>query len=292
MKRRVWTGLIILGVVAGLLFLMVYRLTVGIEAPGSGKERVAIIRIEGVILDAKDTLSEIERYRNDPTVKGIVLRVDSPGGAVVPAQEIYEEIKKAREKGSKKVVASMGNVAASGGYYIAVAADRIVANPGTLTGSIGVIMELANVEKLFRKLGVESVVIKAGQHKDLGSPFRAMDEEERRLLQGVLDDVHGQFIQAVSEGRGLDAEKVRRWADGRVFTGRQAKEIGLVDELGNLQDAIDLLANLAGISGKPIVVESKKRFSWFDLLTSQLGDLRPAVMRVPSISLQYLMSAG
>ncbi len=292
-KRPLLIGLLVFGVLALVFFLWVYRTTILTESPVFTDDRIALIRIEGVILDSKDTIDELKRYRENPAIKAILLRIDSPGGAVVPSQEIYQEIKRVREEGKKKVVSSMGTLAASGGYYIASATDKIVANPGTLTGSIGVIMELANVEGLMKKIGVESMVIKSGAHKDLVSPFRKMREEERQILQNVLDDVHEQFIEAVSEGRGMPIQKVRSLADGRIFTGRQAKEIGLVDELGNLQDAIRITASLVGIKGEPKVVETKKRFSLFDLFRDQFGAKWGSFPLAPgAIQLKYLLTLG
>jgi protease-4 len=272
-------GYIVLSLVAGFLF----------ENGWIGGDKVAVIRIEGVILDARETIEELRHYRDNPSVKAIVLRIDSPGGAVVPSQEIFEEVQKTRAEGKIKLVTSMGNVAASGGYYIAAATDRIVANPGTLTGSIGVIMELANVKDLLEKVGVKSVVIKSGRHKDMASPFRAMTEQDRALLQNVLDDVHGQFIEAVANGRALEVEQVKTLADGRIFTGKQAQSVRLVDELGDLHDAIKLAAGLVGIIGEPRVLETRKRFSWRELLDSLFsGKLTPLV---PSnISLKYLLA--
>ena len=253
-----------------------------------GGDKVAVIRIEGIILDSRETIEELRHYRDNPSVKAIVLRIDSPGGAVVPSQEIFAEVRKTRAEGKMKVVTSMGNVAASGGYYIAAATDRIVANPGTLTGSIGVIMELANVKGLLEKVGVQSVIIKSGRHKDMASPFRAMTPEDRALLQTVLDDVHAQFIDAVATGRALQPEQVRTLADGRIFTGKQAQTVNLVDELGDLHDAIQLAARLVGISGEPRVIETHKRFSWRDLLQGLSGSIAPLV---PSnISLKYLLA--
>ena len=253
-----------------------------------GGDKVAVIRIEGIILDSRETIEELRHYRDNPSVKAIVLRIDSPGGAVVPSQEIFAEVRKTRAEGKIKVVTSMGNVAASGGYYIAAATDRIVANPGTLTGSIGVIMELANVKGLLEKVGVQSVIIKSGRHKDMASPFRAMTPEDRALLQTVLDDVHAQFIDAVATGRALQPEQVRTLANGRIFTGKQAQTVNLVDELGDLHDAIQLAARLVGISGEPRVIETHKRFSWRDLLQGLSGSIAPLV---PSnISLKYLLA--
>jgi len=251
------------------VFTAVYLLTLFDESAPFGGKHLALVRIEGVITDSRETIDELERYAKDPSVLGIVLRIDSPGGAVVPAQEIYETVNRLRADG-KKVVVSMGTVAASGGYYIAAASDKIVASPGTMTGSIGVIMEIPNVEGLMKKVGVDSIVIKSGLHKDTGSPFRQMNPEERALLQSVLDDVHQQFIEAVAKGRGLEIVDVTRLADGRVFTGRQAKAAGLVDQLGDLRDAIHAAADLVHIEGEPEVVETQPRFSLKGLLQSKM----------------------
>lgn len=250
-------------------------------------EKVALVRIEGVILDSKDIIEELKEYSEDASVKAIVLRVDSPGGGVAPSQEIYDEIKKLREK--KKVVVSMGSVAASGGYYISSPADIIVANAGTLTGSIGVIMEIPNVEGLMDKIGLKTEVIKSGKHKDIASIFKSMTAEERDILQSVLDDVHDQFIQAVAEAREMEVEDVRELADGRIFTGRMAREVGLVDELGNLEVAIGLAGKLGGITGEPRVVYEKEKLSIFDLIR---GNLPQELIRevFPAIRLKYLLT--
>jgi protease IV len=256
----------------------------------SSGDRIAVIRIEGVILDSQVTVGELKRFSENPSVKAIVLRIDSPGGGVVPSQEIYDAVRQVRSKTSKTVIASMGNVAASGGYYIAAATDRIVANPGTLTGSIGVIMETANIEGLLQKIGVEGVVIKSGKFKDVGSPLRKMSEEERGLMQAVMDDVHKQFIEAVAEGRAMELAEAQALADGRIFTGRQAKEAKLVDELGNLDDAIQLAADVVGIEGEPKVVEPRRRFSVRDLLESQFSGLFPKLDFHPGVSMKYLMA--
>jgi protease-4 len=242
-------------------------------------EKVALVRIEGPIIDSKSAMDEIRDYAKDSSVKAIVLRVDSPGGAVAPSQEIYEEVKKAAAK--KKVVVSMGALAASGGYYISSPASRIIANPGTLTGSIGVIMEIPNIEGLMNKVGVKTEVIKSGRHKDIASMFRGIGKEEREILQGVLDDVHDQFISAVAEGRQMLPEAVRKLADGRIFTGKQALDAGLVDELGNLDDAIKAAAKLSGIKGEPEVVSKKEKLSFIELLRGsfpkELSDIFPSV---------------
>jgi protease-4 len=249
-------------------------------------ERIALVRVEGPILDSKDVIDEIKAHVKDPSIKAIVLRIDSPGGAVAPSQEIYEEIRKAVTK--KKVVVSMGSVAASGGYYIAAPATRIVANPGTLTGSIGVIMEIPNVEGLMNKIGVKTEVIKSGRHKDIASVFRGIKKEEREILQGVLDNVHEQFIKAVAEGRKMLIEDVKRIADGRVFTGEQALKAGLVDEIGNLEDAIKVAARLTGIKGEPSVVSKEERFSLIHMLRNKMPKEFSDIF--PSVKIQYMFA--
>src|SRR5574337_716207 len=224
-----------------------------------GGSKVALITVEGVILDSKEIIEQLEKHRTNPSVKAVVLRINSPGGGVAPSQEIYEEILKTRQVNKKTVVASMGGVAASGGYYIASATDLIVANPGSITGSIGVLLQVPNIAGLMQKIGVKSVVVKSGQHKDLASPTREMTEAERQILQSMLDDVHSQFIDVVAKGRQLDRQKVEAISDGRIFSGREAQSIGLVDQLGNLQDAIERAGTLAGIRGKPTVIQERKR---------------------------------
>ncbi len=248
-------------------------------------EKVALVRVEGPIVSSRSTIEELRKYRDDASVKAVVLRVDSPGGAVAPSQEIYEEVGKLKE--TKPVVVSMGSVAASGGYYIAAPATKIYANPGTVTGSIGVIMEIPNFKGLMDKVGIKTEVIKSGKHKDLASVFRGVGREERAILQGVLDDVHDQFIRAVSEGRGIPYKRVKEIADGRIFTGRQAKDVGLVDALGNIQDAIMEAARLGGIEGEPNVISKKEKSSILDLLDSRIPDeLKEAF---GTVSLKYLM---
>ena len=282
--RKILWGL---GIAFGLLFFINLLFP---DLDLSTEDRVALVRIEGVILDSQQTITELKRFAENPLVKAIVLRIDSPGGGVVPSQEIYDAVQRIRNKNNKAVIASMGTVAASGGYYIASATDRIVANPGSLTGSIGVIMETANVEGLLKKIGVEGIVVKSGKFKDVGSPLRKMTDEEQALLQSVMDDVHMQFIDAVAEGRALEVSAVQALADGRIFTGRQAKEAKLVDELGNLDDAIQLAADLAGIEGEPKVVEPRRRFSIRELLESRLSVLFPKLDFYSGVSLKYLMA--
>jgi len=250
------------------------------------RSKVALVRIEGPILDSKSAVEEIKEHEKDSSIKAIILRIDSPGGAVAPSQEIYSEVKKAAAK--KAVVVSMGSIAASGGYYIACPATRIIANPGTLTGSIGVIMEIPNIEGLLTKIGVKTEVIKAGKNKDIGSAFRAMNPEERELLQGVMDNVHEQFIKAVAEGRKLKVEDVREIADGRIFTGEQAVEKGLVNELGTLEDATKIAAKLGGIKEEPEVVTKKDKVSFFELLRNNFP--KEILDVFPTAKIKYLYS--
>lgn len=227
-------------------------------------DKIGVVEIRGVITQSAGIIETLHQYEKDQGVKAILLRIDSPGGGVGPSQEIHREVMKIKPK--KKVIVSMGSVAASGGYYIAAASDRIVANPGTITGSIGVLMEFTNIEELFKKIGIKGVVLKSGEHKDIGSPLREMTADEKKLMQAVIDNVHQQFVEAVAEGRKLDRAKVAQIADGRILTGEQARQLGLVDELGNLQDAIDAAAKLAGIEGKPVILYPKKRLSLLELL--------------------------
>lgn len=257
-----------LAVFVSLLFVFGLAFSLGGGWQRFGGSKVALITVEGVIVDSKEVVEQLEKHRTNPTVKAVVLRINSPGGGVSPSQEIYEELVKTRQVNKKPIVASMGSLAASGGYYIASAADVIVANPGSITGSIGVLIQVPNVSGLLQKIGVKSVVVKSGEHKDLASPTREMTDAERQILQRLLDDVHNQFIDVVSKARKLDRKKVEGLADGRIFSGREAQSLGLVDQLGDLQDAIDRAASLAGIPGKPTVVqERKRRFFLLDLLS-------------------------
>jgi protease-4 len=268
-RKRILVGLGVIAVLMIFFFFVLFltgrniRKTAGF---GFG-EKIAVVEIKGVITQSSGIIEEIQQYGEDEGVKAIILRIDSPGGGVGPSQEIHREILKVKSK--KKVVTSMGSVAASGGYYVACASDLIVANPGTITGSIGVLMEFTNIEELFKKIGIKGVVLKSGEHKDIGSPFREMTPEEKKIIQGVIDNVHQQFIQAVAQGRRLELAKVAEIADGRILTGEQAKQLGLVDQIGNLQDAIDTVAKMVGIEGKPTVLYPKKRFSLWELLVKQ-----------------------
>lgn len=234
----------------------------------TGGEKVGVVEIKGLIVDSRTTLKQLDRFQEDRGIKAIVLRVNSPGGAVGPSQEIMREVEKVRK--SKKVVASLGTVAASGGYYVASGADLIMANPGTTTGSIGVIMQFANAEQLTKKLGLDFFTLKAGRYKDVGSPFRPMTPEDRTYLQSLLDNVYQQFLRDVAKNRKIPLDKMKELAEGRVYTGEEAKKAGLVDEFGNLQDAIEKAGRLAGIKGKvEAVYPEKEGFSILRLLIGQ-----------------------
>ncbi|HEY7553540.1 MAG TPA: signal peptide peptidase SppA [Candidatus Binatia bacterium] len=227
------------------------------------EDGVGVVLIDGAIDDSRPVVGELKRFKDAPWIKALVVRIDSPGGAVAPTQEIFAEIRKA--KAGKPIIASMGGMATSGGYYIASACDKIVANPGTLTGSIGVIMQLSNVEDLMKKIGVKGYNVKSGANKDIGSPFQPLSTEGRDILQALVDNVHGQFVSAVAKGRDMDEAAVRKLSDGRVYSGAQAKELGLVDQFGTLEDAIDLAAKQAGIKTEPAVYYSRtERENWWD----------------------------
>ncbi len=285
------TLFIILAVGAGLFFLTVLGLMLawgfsdGEMTSGFGSG-VGLVEVVGPITSSEEPVRLLDKYRNNKSVKAIVLRVESPGGGVAASQEIYEAVWRARD--SKPVVCSMGEVAASGGYYIACACDTIMANPGTLTGSIGALMEFWNAEELIKKVGLRFEVVKAGEVKDVGSFSRKMTPAERAMLQAMLDDVHLQFMEAVAEGRGIDLDSLRPYADGRVFTGRQAWHLGLVDTLGTLEDAISLAGRMGGLKDPPRVIREKKRKpSLYDLLfdfseTASKLDKR-------TVGLKYLM---
>jgi len=254
-------------------------------------EKVGVVEITGVILDSKDIIENIKMFREDKDVKAIVLRIESPGGGVGPSQEIFHEVRKTIKK--KKVVTSMGAVAASGGYYIAAGTNGIVANPGTITGSIGVIMGYTNFQEIFRKIGLTPVVIKSGEFKDIGSPVREMTEKEKKILQNFVDRIHRQFVNDASKGRGIDPEKMMALADGRIFSGEEAKELGLVDRFGNLEDAVEWAGRLSGIKGKVSTVypEEKGIPMLKELMDSSVNQLIERALR-SQISAGYLYQPG
>lgn len=238
---------------------------VGSDSDPSFGQGIGVIELKGVITESEPVLKTLVEFRRNKNVKAIILRIDSPGGGVAATQEIYREIERTKKK--KKVIASLGNIAASGGLYIAASANKILANPATVTGSIGVIMQMINVEGLLGKIGFRSVVIKSGRYKDIGSATRTMTEDERAILQGTVDQLHQQFVRDLAKGRALDEEKVSKLADGRIFTGEEALRLGLVDELGNFQDAVNLAVKMAGLVGRVrLIYPKKKDFWWKDIL--------------------------
>jgi len=232
-------------------------------------ERIGVVEIEGVISDSRQTMDDIIRFKEDPAIKGVIIRINSPGGSVGPTQEIYREVVKLKEK--KKVFVSMGSLCASGGYYIAAAGEKVYANPSSITGSIGVIMQSVILEDLMKKIGVKSNTIKAGDLKDTGSPFKEMTPEERAYLNEVVKNIHEQFIKDIADGRKMDLEKTRKLADGRVYTGLQAQEVGLVDNIGNFYDTVDGLKKELKIKGKPELIYTEKPFSFSRWLFSSIS---------------------
>lgn len=263
-QKPMFVGIILICALVFVFFLVSLALVNLLGLNGnitSGNGKIALINIDNIITHSANIVRQIKKYSDDKSIKVIVLRINSPGGSVAPSQEIYSEILKARKKSNMKVITSMGNLSASGGYYIACASDIILANPGTITGSIGVIMTFSNMLELMGKIGIKAEVVKSGKYKDTGSPMKNFTDEERQLIQGVIDDVYDQFINVVAHGRNLDIEKVKKLSDGRIFTGRQALKLGLVDKLGSLEDAIELGARMVNIKGKPKVISEKKEKS-------------------------------
>ena len=235
----------------------------------SRKEGVGIVELKGLIVSSEQVLKHLTEFRNNSDIKSIVLRIESPGGAVGAAQEIYQEIK--RTSAVKPIVASMGSMGASGGYYAALGADIILANPGTMTGSIGVIVKFPNLEGLFEKIGYKSEVIKSGPLKDIGASNRPLSEEERTIMQDLIDNVYNQFVRDIATSRSMPEETIFELADGRVYTGEQALELGLIDKLGNFTDAVTIAADLGGLDTEDphlIYPRTERKFSLFNLLTN------------------------
>lgn len=294
MKRSTLTWIIVGGAVFLCLFFVALFAFMAMMADGDGfmgggSERIAVVPIEGVIDDAmaKSVNRHLKQYGEDSRVKAVILRIDTPGGGVSASQEIHREVLRLKEK--KKIIVSMGSVAASGGYYIACPADKIFANQGTVTGSIGVIAEWINYKELAEWAKVKPVVFKSGEFKDTGSPTRDLTDKEKEYFQGMINELYGQFVGAVLEGRKgrgkedavIDMEKVKSLADGRVFTGEAAVKNGLVDEIGNYEDVIRATAKLVGIKGEPQIVtppKPKEGFSLLDLLlgATKISELSPS----------------
>lgn len=291
-KHPIILGILVLAALGIFSFVLAFGISFLAADRGlfNFRDKIAIVNIRGLITEPRNSVDQIKKYAEDQDVKALVVRIDSPGGGVAASQEIYDAILNARKK--KKVVASMGSVAASGGYYIACAADRIVANPGTVTGSIGAIMHFSNVEELVKKVGLKSSVVKSGKFKDIGSPFRDMTEPEKQLIQDVIDDIYDQFLGAVSASRGIPKDDLRKVADGRILTGRQALKLRLVDENGDLDAAVESAAGLAGIKGKPEIVYSKeKAFNIWKLIADEMSSTMFRKMKEEmSVSGYYFIS--
>lgn len=291
-KHPVLTALAVLVLVALFLGGIMLIVLLFFERPSSLSfgNKIGVIPIEGTILDSEPVLSQLIQFKKEKQIKAIILRINSPGGGVAPSQEIYREINRTRK--TKKVIASMGSLAASGGYYVASAADKIVANPGTLTGSIGVIMEFIQVKELMDKLGLDMEILKSGEFKDIGSPHRKLTERDKALLMGLIDEIRNQFVDAVVRGRNLPKDKVREIADGRILSGEQAKALGLVDVLGNFRDAVDLAKDLTGVEGEVSLVYPKRpRTRLWDLfLEDASGAFQKACRKVLDTRIAYLWS--
>jgi protease-4 len=288
-EYKIWLAKIVT-----VFFLVIFLTTVVGRLRGAvdivGGEKVAVIELGGVIEDATDVLKALYEEARDKNTKAIVLRVDSPGGAVAPSEEIYNAVK--RLKSEKPIVVSMGSLAASGGLYSSLAASKIFCQPGTQTGSIGVIMQIPNFTTIADKVGFSMVTVKSGALKDAGNQFRPMTDDERKFLEDTAHKVHAQFIKAVAEGRNLPEEKVRQFADGRVILGSEAKELGLVDEFGDIYDAARKALELANVTLKPDelphLVFSLKKKGFFSKLTDASSSLPSLVGEHALPTLKYL----
>lgn len=265
-KSKIKIAFIVIFLIIAVSFFA--SLFVGLAGKGFG-EKIGVVEIEGVITESRDITEDIVRFKEDDRIKGVIIRINSPGGSVSPSQEIHREITKLREK--KKVYASMGSVCASGGYYIAGAAEKIFAMPSTITGSIGVIMEQVVVEDLMKKIGLQRNTLKAGDYKDVGSPFRKMKENERRYLQDIINGIHLEFMKTVSEDRKIPLETLKEIADGRIYTGLQARDLKLIDGIGTFYDTLDDLKKTLNIQEKPVLVYGKRPFSLIKRLISSLA---------------------
>jgi protease IV len=294
MTKKVFVFFLSVMVAVGMLFavsMLIARMIMGMaETKVPVKEGIGLVEVRGMILDSKDTIRQLHYFLKQEKVKAVVLRVDSPGGVVAPSQEIYDEVRKFAAK--KKIIVSMGSLAASGGYYISAPATLIYANPGTITASIGVILKLSNIEALMDKIGIKSYTLKTGRFKDSGSPLRELSKEDRAMLQAVIDNTHEQFVRAVAAGRKLPVEEVRKIADGRILSGEQAMAMKLVDRLGSLQDAIGEAGRLAGIKGEPEVIQSpKKKIDYLDVLVDGMEEKFSGTLRSATGGMRLMYEA-
>jgi protease-4 len=295
-KNRDKIIVLVIIVVAGISFLFLLLISIGLSMRGESFSmrpwggEVALIDVKGVITSSEDVVRQIKKYQEDGRVKALVVRLDTPGGGVAPSQEIYDQLLKFKEEG-KPLVVSMGSVAASGGYYVACAADSIIANPGTVIGSIGVIISFPVFRELMHKVGVSMEVIKSGDLKDVGNYARDMTPEERRMLQALIDDAHRQFMDVVADSRGIEPDSVRRLADGSVFTGRVGVKLGLVDRLGTLEDAIAVAGEMSDLGSEPHVIKERYyRRPWWEAAMKLVGldpDLLAASRSWPLLEYRY-----
>jgi len=283
-KKKAWIGILSVIVLVIIVFLTVEHLQ------GPSGDRIGVVEIEGVISGSKEVMDDIVDFKDDASIKGVILRINSPGGGVGPTQEIYREVVKLTEK--KKVYVSMGTTCASGGYYIASAGQKLYANPSTITGSIGVIMELMNVEDVLKKIGLKSNTIKAGEYKDTGSPFRPMTPEERAYMDGIVTNIYDQFTKDVATGRKMNVETVKKLAEGRIYTGTMAKDVGLVDAIGNFYDTVDAMKADLRIKGKPVLVYPEKPFSLVRWIFGVVGHdfTRELANQLTSSPFKFLMA--
>jgi protease-4 len=283
-KKKAW--IVILSVI--VLVIIISLIVEHLQGPSG--DRIGVVEIEGVISGSKEVMDDIVDFKDDASIKGVILRINSPGGGVGPTQEIYREVVKLTEK--KKVYVSMGTTCASGGYYIASAGQKLYANPSTITGSIGVIMELMNVEDVLKKIGLKSNTIKAGEYKDTGSPFRPMTPEERAYLDGIVTNIYDQFTKDVATGRKMNVEAVKKLAEGRIYTGTMAKDVGLVDAIGNFYDTVDAMKADLRIKGKPVLVYPEKPFSLVRWIFGVVGHdfTRELANQLTSAPFKFLMA--
>ena len=280
MRNRMLFWLLLGGGAFVLLAVVALSLLLAYGGDGGGEfafgDRIQVVDIEGELVDSRSIIEQLKRYEDNKAVRAILLNVDSPGGGVAVSQELYREIKRLREEKGKIIVAYMSSVGASGAYYLSCSANKIIANPGTVIGSIGVIAEWVNYGDLLQWAKLKDVIFKSGEFKDTGTPTRALTDREKVYFQGLIDDMYVQFVEAVADGRKMDVEHVRGFADGRVYTGRDAREKKLIDEIGNFQDAVNLTASLAGITGKPNLLRAvRQRLTLLDVLTGDVSRLNP-----------------
>ncbi len=282
-------GLVIIAIIfSGIAFLVLAVSVSGTSdrtyeyvTSGSGKDKIAVVELDFTIIDPSSIVRQFKKYREDKSIKAIILHVNSPGGGVAASQEMYEEVRKTRDSG-KPVIVSFGSIAASGGYYVACGGSLIVSNPGSLTGSIGVIATFTNFKELADKLGVKENVVKSGKLKDSGNPFRDMNADDLEYFQEIIDNSYEQFLDVVSTERKIDKEELRKIANGRVFTGKQAKDLKLVDSLGTFQDAIRIAGQIAKIDGEPSIVREKNKRNFIEFFLegmsgTQLKDIKEEI---------------